>query len=232
MANLDPTGSQANASFYEAKKGQEPTMLKKLEKKICSHLFWSPRGQFIVLANLQAGSFEFVDTNDFTIMKSGDHFRASEVEWDPTGRYVVTGTSGKVKEDHGYHIWSFQGKILKRVNLKNFILFLWRPRPPTLLSDEKQKEIRKNLKKYYAQFESKDRIRMTRASKELLEKRAKLREQFVEYRTKRVSEWEEQKYRRMQLRNNIDTDTLDADPDNVEEEIVEILVREDTTLLE
>lgn len=224
--------SSANVSFYEAKKGQEPTMLKKMEKKVCSHLFWSPRGQFIVLSNLQVGSFEFVDTNDFTIMKSGDHYRASEVEWDPTGRYVVTGTSGKVKEDHGYYIWSFQGRILKRVNLKNFILFLWRPRPPTLLSDEKQKEIRKNLKKYYAQFESKDRVRMTRASKELLEKRAKLREQFVEYRSKRVSEWEEQKYRRMQLRNNVDTDTLDADPDNVEEEIVEILVREDTTLLE
>lgn len=140
------------------------------------------------------------------------------------------------------------------MNLKNFILFLWRPRPPTLLPDEKQKEIRKNLKKYYAQFESKDRVRMTRASKELLEKRAKLREQFVEYRTKRVSDWEEQKYRRIQLRNSkfirgimvsssnayitfffspdTDTDTLDADPDNVEEEIVEILVREDTTLLE
>lgn len=30
----------------------------------------------------------------------------------------------------------------------------------------------------------------------------------------------------------MDTDTLEADPDNVEEEIVEILVREDTTLLE
>lgn len=88
--------ANANVSFYEAKKGQEPTMLKKMDKKICSHLFWSPRGQFIVLANLQMGSFEFVDTNDFTIMKSGDHYRASEVEWDPTGRYVVTGTSGKV----------------------------------------------------------------------------------------------------------------------------------------
>lgn len=82
------------------------------------------------------------------------------------------------------------------------MLFLWRPRPPTLLPDERQKEIRKNLKKYYAQFESKDRVRMTRASKELLEKRAKLREQFVEYRAKRVNDWEEQKYRRMQLRNS------------------------------
>jgi translation initiation factor 3 subunit B len=89
--------SSANVSFYETKKGQEPIMIKKMEKKICSHLFWSPRGQFIVLANCQMGAFEFVDTNDFITMNSGDHYRASEVEWDPTGRYVVTGiTSWKV----------------------------------------------------------------------------------------------------------------------------------------
>lgn len=32
--------------------------------------------------------------------------------------------------------------------------------------------------------------------------------------------------------SDVDTDTLEADPDNVEEEIVEILVREDTTVIE
>uniref|UniRef100_U5EXZ0 Eukaryotic translation initiation factor 3 subunit B n=1 Tax=Corethrella appendiculata TaxID=1370023 RepID=U5EXZ0_9DIPT len=225
--------SSANVSFYNTKKGQEPILIKKMEKKVCSHLFWSPRGQFIVLANCQMGSFEFVDTNDFVIMNSGNHYCASEVEWDPTGRYVVTGiTSWKVNEDHGYYVWSFQGRILRRVNLKNFIQFLWRPRPPTLLTDQQQQEIKKNLKKYYAQFESKDRVRLTRASKEILEKRAKLREQFMEYRTKRVAEWESQKYRRLQLRNNIDTDALESDPNNVEEEVVEFLIKEDTILLE
>lgn len=193
----------ASVSFYEVKKGQKPSLIKKLDKKVCTHLFWSPRGQFIVLANLTMGSFEFIDTNnDFCVMSSNDHFRASEVEWDPTGRYVVTGVSSwKVKEDTGYYMWSFQGKILKRTMLKNFVQFLWRPRPPSLLSEEKQKEIKKNLKKYYAQFESKDRLRMTRASKELLEKRAQLREQFMEYRNKRIAEWEAQKSRRLQLRN-------------------------------
>ena len=198
--------SCANVSFYEAKKGQKPSLIKKLEKKVCSHLFWSPRGQFIVLANLTNGTFEFVDTNnDFVVMSNGDHFRASDVEWDPTGRYVVTGVSSwKVKEDNGYNMWSFQGRIMKRVMLKNFIQFLWRPRPPTLLSEEQQKDVKKNLKKYYSQFESKDRMRMTRASKELLEKRAQLREQFMEYRNKRIAEWTEQKNRRMQLRNRKD----------------------------
>lgn len=204
FAIIHGESSNANVSFYEAKKGQKPYLVKKMERKICSHLFWSPRGQFIVLANLPNGTFEFVDTNnDYLIMNSGDHFRASDVEWDPTGRYIVTGVSSwKVKEDNGYYLWSFQGRIIKRVMLKNFIQFLWRPRPPTLLSDEHQKEIKKTLKKYYPQFESKDRMRMTRASKELLEKRAQLREQFMEWRTKRIAEWEDQRSRRLELRNS------------------------------
>lgn len=50
------------------------------------------RGQFIVMANLSTGTFfEFVDTNNSFFITTSDHFHASEVEWDPTGRYVVTG---------------------------------------------------------------------------------------------------------------------------------------------
>lgn len=98
-------------------------------------------------------------------------------------------------------MWSFQGKILKRVNLDKFAQLVWRPRPPILLDEKKQKEIKKNLKKYYAQFESKDRMRQTKASKELIEKRAALYEKFSDYRQKRIKEWNEQKSRRMELRN-------------------------------
>jgi len=97
-------------------------------------------------------------------------------------------------------MYTFQGRIIKRTILKNFVQFLWRPRPPTLLSEEKQKEIKKNLKKYYAAFEQKDRLRLTRASKELLEKRSQLRETFMEYRNKRIAEWVDQKSRRVMLR--------------------------------
>lgn len=74
-------------------------------------------------------------------------------------------SSWKTSVDNGYWIWTFQGRILKRVNLNAFNQLLWRPRPPTLLTAEQIKEIKKNLKKYSAQFESKDRMRLTRASK-------------------------------------------------------------------
>jgi len=52
-------------------------------------------GQFIVLAGLRSmhGSLDFIDTNDFVEMNSGEHYTASDVEWDPTGRFVVTGVS-------------------------------------------------------------------------------------------------------------------------------------------
>ncbi|XP_043279414.1 eukaryotic translation initiation factor 3 subunit B-like [Venturia canescens] len=224
-----------NVSFYEVRYGHQPALLKKLEKKACNHLFWSPSGQFIVLAGLttMAGALEFIDTNDFTIMNATDHYQTSDVEWDPTGRYVVTAVSSwKTSVDNGYWLWTFQGRILKRVNLTAFNQLLWRPRPPTLLTAEQIKDIKKNLKKYSAQFESKDRMRLTRASKELIEKRCALMKAFNEYREKRAEEWNTQKKRRMELRCNIDTDALDSDTKNVEEEIVEFFVKEESFIID
>ncbi|KOB71696.1 Eukaryotic translation initiation factor 3 subunit B [Operophtera brumata] len=120
-------GDPANISisFYQVNTGQAPTLLKKFERKPFNHLFWSPSGQFIM----------------------------SGIEWDPTGRYVVTGVSSlKCKMDCGYYIWSFQGKILRRVMKEGFAQFHWRPRPPSPLTDKQQKDIKKNLKKYYSQY--------------------------------------------------------------------------------
>ena len=45
---------------------------------------------------------------------------------------------------------------------------VWRPRPPTLLSKDQLKEVKKNLKKYSDQFNAKDKMRLSRASKELV----------------------------------------------------------------
>ena len=45
----------------------------------------------MVLAGLRNmnGVLEFIDTADFTSMNSGEHFMATDIEWDPTGRYVL-----------------------------------------------------------------------------------------------------------------------------------------------
>lgn len=195
-----------SVSFYTVSQGQRPALLKKFDNRACNHLFWSPNGQYIVLAGMGTsggGFLEFIDTNEFLIMNTTDHYQMSDLEWDPTGRYVVTGVSyWKYKVDTGYWIWTFQGRILKRINVDKFVQFLWRPRPPTLLTAKQQKEIKKNLKKYYPQFESKDRMRQSKASKELIEKRSSLMEKFNSYRNKRLKEYHDQKPRRLQLRNS------------------------------
>ena len=85
----EPVGSQSlNVSFYGIKPDENPVMLKKYDRKTANHLFWSPTGQFIILAGLRGMNdvLEFIDTSDFTNMGGGEHFMCTDVEWDPTGR--------------------------------------------------------------------------------------------------------------------------------------------------
>ncbi|GBN06702.1 Eukaryotic translation initiation factor 3 subunit B [Araneus ventricosus] len=222
-------------SFYGIKPGGTVSLLKKFERKQCNRLFWSPNGQFIVLAGLRSmsGKLEFIDTADFTVMAQNEHFMATDVEWDPTGRYVVTGISWWMhKVDNAFWLWSFQGKLLRKHDLERYCQLLWRPRPPTLLSEEKIKEIKKNLKKYSAQFDIKDRMSLSKASKEIVEKRRKLMEDFRSLRQKRLEDFSAKKKCRLELRNGVDTDELDADNENLEEEVVEFLVKEEVIVLE
>lgn len=103
---------------------------------------------------------------------------------------------------------------------------------------------------------------MSKASKELIEKRSALMKQFNEFRQKKQAEWAEQRARRLELRNrklyniqllyslcilysdlsivttvnyyflDVDTDSLESDSTNVEEEVVEFLIKEETTVIE
>jgi len=222
-----------NVSFYGLKKGQGPEMLKKYERKTANHIFWSPTGQFVILAGLRGmnGVLEFIDTSDFTTMGSGEHFMCTDVEWDPTGRYIMTGVSWwGHKVDNAYWIWNFQGKVLKRSSVEKFCQMVWRPRPRTLLSKEQTKEIKKNLKKYSEQFSAKDKMRQNRASKELMGKRQALADAFAEFRAIKEQEFAETMAKRLELRGGIDAD--DVEGGDYEEETVEFLVKEEETILQ
>ena len=83
------------------------------------------------------GVLEFVDTADMTVMMQAEHFMATDVEWDPTGRYVATSVSWwGHKVDNAYWLWNFQGKLLYKQPLDRFCQLQWRPRPLSLLSDD------------------------------------------------------------------------------------------------
>uniref|UniRef100_A0A646QC55 Eukaryotic translation initiation factor 3 subunit B n=1 Tax=Hemiscolopendra marginata TaxID=943146 RepID=A0A646QC55_9MYRI len=222
-------------SFYGVKPGGSVSLIKKFEKKQCNHLFWGPHGQFIVLAGLRSmnGALEFIDTADMTVMAQTEHFMATDVEWDPTGRYIITGVSWwGHKVDNAFWLWSFQGKLLQRHPLERFCQLLWRPRPPSLLPQDQIKEIKKTLKKYNAQFETKDRMSLSKASKELIEKRRALLKDFEEYRQNKAEEYALEKLQRLELRNEIDTDELDSHTENMDEETVEFFIKEEITVLD
>merc|ERR550519_2126159 len=228
--------SQNNSvSFYGVKKGlqQPPELLKKYERKVANCLFWCPTGQFVILAGMRQmnGVLEFVDTADFTSMGGGEHFMCTDVEWDPTGRYVMTGVSWwGHKVDNAYWLWNFQGKILKRSQVEKFCQLVWRPRPASLLSKDQLKEIKKNLKKYSDQFNAKDKMRQSRASKELIAKRQALSDAFNNWRDQKIRQYDDMREKRIELRGGRDMD--DHDNDGVEEETVEFLVKEETTILQ
>ena len=87
-------------------------------------------------------------------MNTGEHFMASDVEWDPTGRYVTTSVSWwGHKVDNAFNVWSFQGRLLQARPMDQLCQFLWRPRPPSLLSDEDVKEVKKNKKPLFKLLE-------------------------------------------------------------------------------
>ena len=50
-----------------------------------------------------------IPTSPLQTMAATDHFMATDVEWDPTGRYVATCVSWwGHKVDNAYWLWSFQ----------------------------------------------------------------------------------------------------------------------------
>lgn len=226
--------SRISASFYKLEDTQlgRVTLLKEFEKRQANTISWAPTGQFVVLCGLRAmnGVFEFIDTSDMTTMANEEHYMATDVEWDPSGRYFMTAVSWWAhKVDNAYNIWSFQGRILQRHPLDQFCSFIWRPCPKSLLTKEDITNVKKDMKKYQKQFEIKDRMSQTKASKELIEKRRELYNSFSSIRNRHQATYQEYHKFRMQLRNGLDTDNLTYD--EYDEETIEFFVKQESEIV-
>lgn len=119
-------------------------------------------------------------------------------------------------------MWSFQGRALRKQPLERLCQFLWRPRPPTLLGEEKIKEIRKNLKKYAEEFDAKDRLAHSKLSKEIIAKRQQQVAEYKDVMTRNRGYFEANRPKLLLLR-----DLSEDTQQEVEEEEYEFLIKEE-----
>jgi len=217
---------RVDCSFYTMlKEGKaQVTILKTLEKKPVNEIHWAPSGHHVVLAGMKTlnGQLLFFNADDMEVLGEDEHFMCTDIEWDPTGRYVCTYVSAfRQPMENGYVIWNFAGKVQLRVAKDKFFQFLWRPRPPSLLSPEKEKEIRKKLPEYSKRYEEEDRQAREFAETEHLREKQKKREEFEkgeELRKKMYREWQKE---RRELRGCV---TDDEDEYELVEETFEELI--------
>lgn len=152
---------------------------------------------------------------------------ASECEWDPSGRFVITSVSyWRFQSDTGYYVWSFQGKLLQKVGHEKFYQLIWRPRPKSLLKPKDHEKIKMDWKKYQSQFEAEDRMQQSRASDEVLARRAALKAAWDEHHAKFKALASTRVEKMAELRQARPTQMVQSD------ETVEIFVREDVEILD
>jgi translation initiation factor 3 subunit B len=120
ITTTEPVGPTAVApktavSFFCPEKVKGPVAgnykhLRTLDKKNSNAIYWSPRGRFVVIAtvhNTQSSDLDFFDldfegekpesdkdmTANLQLMNTADHYGVTDVEWDPSGRFVATWAS-------------------------------------------------------------------------------------------------------------------------------------------
>ncbi len=84
--------------------------------------------------------------------------------------------------ENGYHLYDFKGEQLREEHLEKLKQLLWRPRPPTLLTKEEQKTIRKNLREYSRVFEQEDAERINSADVAVVEQRRRILAEWCAWR--------------------------------------------------
>ncbi|KAL3690224.1 hypothetical protein R1sor_016533 [Riccia sorocarpa] len=196
------------------------TKLVTLKGKQANALYWSPIGKFIVFAGLKAynGQLEFYNVDELETMASGEHFMATDVDWDPTGRFVATSVTSVHQMENGFNIWSFHGKLLYRLPRDKFFQFLWRPRPPSLLAAEDEAEISKNLRKYSKKYEIEDAEQYNLSSAQDLEHRRKLIDEWKSW----VARWKQMHEEEKAFREDLRDGEPSEDEEDLETEEVEV----------
>lgn len=126
--------------------------------------------------------------------------------------------------ENGYHLYDFKGELLREEHIEKFKQLSWRPRPPTFLSRDEQKTIRKNLREYSKDFEEQDRIEEDKEKGAIVEERRRILSEWLAWREKEEEELKAER-RELGLREDIEEDE-DADGKDGEGAVVEEIMEE------
>ncbi|CEQ40521.1 SPOSA6832_02138, partial [Sporobolomyces salmonicolor] len=235
---------KTSVSFYDfdARKG-DFLLMKSFDNKTSNNVYWSPKGRHVLLATLGSNSKFDIDFWDLDLDRDDkaaageqdasagirlvttvEHYGLTDLEWDPSGRYVATyGSMWMNTMEAGFSIWDFKGALLQEAKLDRFKQLLWRPRPPTLLSRDDQKKIRKNLREYSRQFEEQDQLEAANLNTEVVEQRKRLIDEWNAWRRQAVEQMEQ---RRQEMGRAVKASLVKAEEAQKEEEVVEEWVEE------
>jgi len=169
IITTDDTGHKPKLVFYQLglEKCEQVCTLD-LPANSFTDVVWAPGGQYFVCVAMQGGDLLFgglMPDNKLEVLHRDEHFMVTNVEWDPSSRYVLTavtqpmrdeGSGFKFQMEAGYALWTFQGRQLHKQQKEKLYVVQWRPHPPSLLSNEQQENIRKNIKKFSKQYDAKD----------------------------------------------------------------------------
>lgn len=152
-------------------------------------LFFAPEGQYFVVAAVEQGAGELIwgrldENHKLDLLFKDEQYNLTNVEWDASSRFVltsvqqpITDANASLAQDTGYAIWTFQGRMVHREKLEKLYNASWRPHPPTYIAEEKEIEVRKNLKAHSKRFDKADDIAKDKARNEIRELRdSKIRE--------------------------------------------------------
>jgi len=174
-----------------------------------------------------------------------DHYGVTDVEWDPSGRYLATAASAwthtvlyrpaalintisylpvvaHLQIENGYAIWDFRGHEIEKRLLDRFKQFLWRPRAPLLLTKEQKRTIRRNLREYSRAFEEADAAEETTVSAELVAQRKRAVDEWNAWRV-RVAEEVAEDRRTRGRQGELPTQEQEEDKEEIEVWIDEVI---------
>lgn len=190
MLTTDEQGHNLKAVFYAITIGETKQVASFDLHVGIGFVCWAPAGQYLVLGAKQNGGGELIfaqidDKNKFDVLHKDEHFLLTDVYWDPSSRYFIsavtqTQTVGgpRYQTESGYKVWSFQGRLLSVGTKEKLYQLLWRPHPPSLLSDKELTDVKKNLKSYSKRYDQTDEVSREATKQEQQKERAQQNEKF------------------------------------------------------